>query len=57
MHYAIDNTPDTLIGPDEFVDLYPDIKKMLMTNELFIPGNAKPEKPSAVLLNWEKKGK
>ena len=57
MHYAVDNNPDTLVGPDEFAEAYPDIRKMLMTNELFIPANSKPEKPSAVLLNWEKKGK
>jgi L-ascorbate metabolism protein UlaG (beta-lactamase superfamily) len=55
MHYAVDGRPDSLAGPDEFLDLFKDTKKMTDTNELVIPKAAKADKPTAVLLGWEKK--
>lgn len=55
MHFAVDNRPDTLLGPDEFVEWFKDTKKMTETNELSIPKDMKAEKYTPVLLGWEKK--
>jgi L-ascorbate metabolism protein UlaG (beta-lactamase superfamily) len=55
VHYAVENRPESLVGPDEFVDNFKDTKKMTETNELSIPVGAKAEKYTPVLLGWEKK--
>ena len=54
MHYSVEGKPDTLQGPDEFVDLFKDTKKMTDTNELTILSDAKADKPIPVLLGWKK---
>ena len=54
MHYAVDNRPDTLLGPDEFIDGLKNLKKMTDTNELVIPAGAKADAPTTVLLDWKK---
>lgn len=55
MHYAVDNKPDSLLGPDEFQEWFKDTKKMTDTNELTILPDAKADKVIPVLLNWQKK--
>ena len=54
MHYAVDGQPDTLIGPDEFVDGIKNLKKAEDTNELVIPAGMKADEPTTVLLGWKK---
>ncbi len=54
MHYGIKDFED-LLGPDEFLDGQKNLKRMQDTNELVIPlGEKPPEKPTVVLLGWEK---
>lgn len=55
VHFAVDGKPDSLAGPDEFVEWFKDTKKMTDTNELTILPGAKADKATAVLLGWEKK--
>jgi len=59
MHFAVDNQPDTLLAPDEFLDSFDEkqVQKLVDTNELIIAADAKAEKPTVTLLNWEKKKK
>jgi L-ascorbate metabolism protein UlaG (beta-lactamase superfamily) len=54
MHYAVDGQPDTLIGPDEFVDGIKNLKRAEGTNELVIPAGTKADEPTTVLLGWKK---
>lgn len=55
MHFAVDGKPESLPGPDEFLEWFKDTKKMTETNTLTIPKDAKAEKATPVLLGWEKK--
>jgi L-ascorbate metabolism protein UlaG (beta-lactamase superfamily) len=55
VHFAVDNRPESLAGPDEFVGLFKDTKKMTETNELTILPGAKADSYTPVLLGWEKK--
>jgi len=57
MHYAVDNTPDSLVGADEFLEAFPNTIKMMETNEFVINRAMKAEKMTTVLLNFEKKRK
>jgi L-ascorbate metabolism protein UlaG (beta-lactamase superfamily) len=54
MHFAVDNQPDTLIGPEEFLDGLANLKRMEETNELVIPAGAKADAHTTVLLGWKK---
>jgi L-ascorbate metabolism protein UlaG (beta-lactamase superfamily) len=54
MHYGVPGY-DALLSADEFLDGQPNVKKMSDTNELVIPLDARPDKPTVVLLGWEKK--
>jgi L-ascorbate metabolism protein UlaG (beta-lactamase superfamily) len=54
MHYGVPGY-DALLSADEFLDGQPNVKKLTDTNELVIPLDAKPDKPTVVLLGWEKK--
>ncbi len=54
VHFAVEGKPDTIQGPDEYVDLFKGTKKMTDTNELTILPDAKAEKPIPVLLGWKK---
>lgn len=54
MHYGVPGYDD-LLGPDEFLDGVKGVKKMLDTNELAIPLDAKADAPTVVLLGWTKK--
>ena len=38
---------------DEFLDGQPDVQKRPDTNELVIPLDARPEKPTVVVLGWK----
>lgn len=55
MHFAVEGKPDSLVGPDEFLDLFKDSKKMTDTNELVILPDAKADKYTPVVLGWMKK--
>ena len=55
VHFAVENRPESLVGPDEYLDQFKDVKKMTETNELSISVGAKAEKVTPVLLGWEKK--
>lgn len=55
VHYAVEGKPESLLGPDEFVEWFKDTKKMTDTNELTILPDAKADKVMPVLLNWQKK--
>ena len=55
IHFAVDNRPESLLGPDEFLEWFKDTKKMTETNELTILPGAKADKYTPVLLGWEKK--
>lgn len=54
MHYGVPGYDD-LLGPEEFLEDQKNVKKMLSTNELAIPLDAKADEPTIVLLGWEKK--
>jgi L-ascorbate metabolism protein UlaG (beta-lactamase superfamily) len=53
MHYGVPGY-DALLPADEFLNGQPDVQKMPDTNELVIPLDAKPEKPTVVVLGWKK---
>lgn len=55
IHYAVDGRPDSLLGPAEFLEWFEDTKKMTDTNEFTILPGAKADKPTPILLNYEKK--
>jgi L-ascorbate metabolism protein UlaG (beta-lactamase superfamily) len=56
MHYGVPGYDD-LAGPEEFLEGIPkdQVKKTPTTNELTFPIDIKPEKPTVVVLGWEKK--
>lgn len=53
MHYGVPGYDD-LQTPDEFLDGQANVKKMLDTNELVIPADAKADAATVVLLGWKK---
>lgn len=53
MHYGVPGY-DELQTPDEFLDGQMTVKKMLDTNELVIPADAKADAPTIALLGWKK---
>jgi len=55
MHYGVPGYDD-LAGPEEFLEDVPkdQLQKLLNTNELSFPTDAKPEKPTIVILGWKK---
>lgn len=55
MHYGVPGYDD-LAGPEEFLEDVPkdQLQKLLNTNELSFPTDAKPEKPTIVILSWKK---
>ncbi|MCU0706383.1 MAG: MBL fold metallo-hydrolase [Fimbriiglobus sp.] len=55
IHFAVENKPESLLGPDEFVEWFKDTKKTPDTNELVIPKDAKADKFTPVILGWQKK--
>jgi L-ascorbate metabolism protein UlaG (beta-lactamase superfamily) len=53
MHYGTKVFTD-LVGPEEFLDEQQNVDKLLTTNEIQVPVDAKPKAPRIVLLGWKK---
>ena len=54
MHYGVPGY-DELLGPDEFLDGQPTVRRTPDTNELVIPPDLKADAPTVVVLGWKKK--
>ncbi|HEV3145583.1 MAG TPA: MBL fold metallo-hydrolase [Gemmataceae bacterium] len=53
MHYGTKVFED-LVGPEEFLDEQQNVDKLLTSNEIQVPVDAKPAAPRIILLGWKK---